>query len=1219
MKRLILALALALAAPAAAAPVSPYARIQARVDTAGGGAATGTYNLTVRLFTTQTGGTKLYEQVFPGVVVADGLLDLVVGPLDQAALAASGTAWLESQFGTEAPLPRQQVTPVPYALHAEGAAVAASAKGVDCVGCVTGPTIATGAVGSAQIADGGIGSADVGFNYAKSTSKGGAATDVDCPSCIGSADLGPDLALSGDLSVTGSVLACTAGAPGCGVRVSADGIFAGDGAGWVLLQGTNGLRVRSQVGSTWKALEAGATALHGTLTVDAATTLTAPATINGNGAAVSGDATLTLNADSGEVHLRAIGAGTGGASLELKPGSGGAAWRMISHGAGDAGWTGGELELRDATAAKPRLVITGAGHVGIGTTAPAGPLHIVSPNDGVVDPVLATVLIGNDDPLQVPLVVSQSQADAYALSLTTGGHGLVISQATGGIASASQALLAVGVGGDTGGGLLRVQANGRIGMGTTSPGARLAIKGASNASEALLAVTDSDNAAQLTVASDAAGHASLTLHDTAGAAKASLSAAGSSWLMGSLGVGVAGPGAPLDVAGGGTSQPTVKLTNTAGDGVFLEAHDGGGGFLRLREGNGTGERGQAIIMGVRRQDSATSLRLQAVNAVDDANNEPVVQLHAYKSSDLAATTASPGTLTTFTGARSLYRFSNATTPLLDIVADGRVGIGDATPEERLDVEGNVTLNFNQLKEFRVHNAGTAPAACSGTQKGLIYFNTSANSFYGCNGASWVTLVAPGQAGSGIPGSSADTAAESCVAVRDGGGTASGQYWIDPTGGSPWDAFLGYCDQQTNGGGWLMLFNSVGDPGGQTLAFWQMAYAERFRLKGTAEPLRNFYYGELYKYGTEYMDTAVDLGGNVAMLFHASATGINATTMKMQSPALIAGGGPYSSQFASGWASQDADFDVHSSNCSTSYSNVMQHYSACWSYNIGSDAEAPAADGGWGPHMHIGNASFFPGGGVLDGTDYSRMNRITRWVRWSGAGANSPVNPAASCQAVKDANGSAPSGLYWIDPNGGNPGDSFQVWCEQTIQGGGWTLLYNSVGKSDGSTLGFWQIPYSQRLAVKGAADPGSNYYNGSLYVLGKTYMDVFWDLSDKQGIAFVATATGINTTTMKMQSPVFVSGNTSGSYSCHFADGWASYDADYDSNSANCATSYGNVTQHYCACWNTNLGADAEAPIADGGWGPHVHTGTLFAVLPGATTDGTSYSRVNRIARFVKW
>lgn len=1194
MRHAILAALLLVAAPALAAPISPFSRIQARVDTAGGSPANGMYALTVRLFAAQTGGAPLYEQTFASATVTGGLLDLVVGPLDPTVLASNAAVWMEAQFGSETPLPRQQVLPVPYALRAEGAATADTAKGLTCVGCVTGGAVAAGAIGSDQLADGGVGAGDVGFNYAKSASKGGAAQDLDCPACVSGAELAPDLALAGDVTVTGSLTACTAGAPGCGLRASADGQITAGGSGWVLVQADSGLRVRSQAGSTWKAVEAGAGTFHGALVADGAATLGSPLTVS---APSSGDTTL-----------------------ELKAPTGGTVWRLSSRGAAAAGVLGGSFELRDATLGAPRLTVTGAG-IGVGTALPAGPLHVVSANDGVSSAGLATLLVTNDDPLRVPLAVTQLRADAPLGLLTAAGDGVIVTQAAGGLASASQVIFGVGTGGDVAGNVLRVQGNGRIGVGTTSPNARLAVRGASSGSEALLTLSRSGGQAQLTVANDASGHATLTVHDAAGASKAALSAAGPSFVSGALGVGTPSPGAALDVVGGTASTPSVRVTNTAGDGVILEAADNGGGFLRIKEGNSLGERGQATYMAVRRYDSAMSMRFQAFNSDDATNNEPVVGFHAYKTADPAATTASLGALSAFTGGRSLFRFMNTTTPLLDITAAGAVGIGDPTPEELLDVEGNLTLNFNELRQARLHVASSAPAACDSSKRGLLYFNSAAGAFYGCNGAQWVSLVAPGQSGSGIPGTSPDTAAASCVEVRDGGGTASGQYWIDPNGGDHGDAFLGFCEQQQEGGGWLMLFNSVGDPAGQTLGFWQVPYAWRFAMRGRAEPRQNWYYGDLYNYGTEYLDLAWDLAGKRGVLMRATATGINATTMAMQNPAFVSGvSGPYSSQFAAGWASYDGDFDQYSGQCSTSYANVMQHYSACWSYNIGADANGPHEDGGWGPHVHESVAlAAFGSGAAMDGSSYTRVNRIARFTRWSEAGGNSPANPAASCQALKTANPSAPTGLYWVDPNGGSPSDAIQLWCEMTLEGGGWALLYNSVGSPAGTTQGFWQFSYGQRLSVMGSPDPSANYYNGALYKVGTAYMDVFWDLGDKQGVAFKATATGINETTMKLANPVMTAGPGSGVYSCHFADGWASYDADYDTHSgSNCSAAYGNVAQHYCSCWNMNLGADADGSTTYG-WGPHVHTDTLKGVVSSPSHDGSQYTRVNRIARFVKW
>jgi hypothetical protein len=48
--------------------------------------------------------------------------------------------------------------------------------------------------------------------------------------------------------------------------------------------------------------------------------------------------------------------------------------------------------------------------------------------------------------------------------------------------------------------------------------------------------------------------------------------------------------------------------------------------------------------------------------------------------------------------------------------------------------------------------------------------------------------------------------------------------------------------------------------------------------------------------------------------------------------------------------------------------------------------------------------------------------------------------APSCKQVVDSFPGLPSGLYWIDVNGGDTADAIPVYCDQETAGGGWTLV-----------------------------------------------------------------------------------------------------------------------------------------------------------------------------------
>jgi hypothetical protein len=232
-----------------------------------------------------------------------------------------------------------------------------------------------------------------------------------------------------------------------------------------------------------------------------------------------------------------------------------------------------------------------------------------------------------------------------------------------------------------------------------------------------------------------------------------------------------------------------------------------------------------------------------------------------------------------------------------------------------------------------------------------------------------------------PPGTKDNPARTCAELRVAG-APSGVYWLsDPV--TPGAAFEAYCEQQLNGGGWVMLENSVRRADGTTTAFWQFKYADRLKQMGTLAVDQNYYNGALYLSGKEYMDVFVDLQGKTAVAAVMTATGFNPTTMQFTNPLLTVGNTDvFGSQFAGGWSSQDRDLDpAANDNCATLYSNVAQHYGSCWAYSLGSDADEPKLDGGVGPHVH--NPVLTDLGLALQGTTgvYSQVKRIARFTRW----------------------------------------------------------------------------------------------------------------------------------------------------------------------------------------------------------------------------------------------
>jgi hypothetical protein len=209
----------------------------------------------------------------------------------------------------------------------------------------------------------------------------------------------------------------------------------------------------------------------------------------------------------------------------------------------------------------------------------------------------------------------------------------------------------------------------------------------------------------------------------------------------------------------------------------------------------------------------------------------------------------------------------------------------------------------------------------------------------------------------------------------------------------------------------------------------------------------------------------------------------------------------------------------------------------------------------------------------------------------------------------------------------------KVGPQAVYQPGQRLTFFNSVKNDAGAgavgynnPVTFWQIPYAARFQKKGVvSNATTNYYNPTLYSHpqvfqpGKVtkFVDEIWDLENHRIVILVATATGVNKETMRMENPVFVSGSEK-VFNAHFAGGWATYDRDEDLNAETCT--YRGIMQYIgfkdaSGCSAIHL---AGWPYGNEDyWGPTLHPSE--AIPEGEVFHGDSpvLSKINRYRRSI--